>query len=162
MSEFKPAPTHFYTLPDDILRVVVAFVPTSELIVLVRCSRRLMSVLHDALSHRLDDLFVVLPSRPPYYNVWKFLPFVIEHCEFQTLFGDLNDSHFIEPPSCEVFQLNGYVAWAPSKPASVRSGLPYAAYGPAGPALDRFVRWLKYRVSKLRQLRRKRPLTSSG
>jgi hypothetical protein len=47
------------TLPDDILRSLAAFISPSGLILVVRCSHWLVRVLHDQLTRRLDDLFVV-------------------------------------------------------------------------------------------------------
>jgi hypothetical protein len=57
------APSRLYALPDDILRVVAAFVPKLGLISLVRCSQRLEATLGAQLSRRLDNLFVVTSDR---------------------------------------------------------------------------------------------------
>jgi hypothetical protein len=46
-------------LPDDVLRVVVPYLPLSDLIVLVQCNCRLAKVLFNKLTRRLDGLFIV-------------------------------------------------------------------------------------------------------
>jgi hypothetical protein len=56
---YLSAPTRLYVLPDDVLRSVAAFVRRSDLIVLVRCSKRLVAVFGAQLGRRLDSLFVV-------------------------------------------------------------------------------------------------------
>jgi hypothetical protein len=48
-----------YSLPDDVLRALATFVPLSDLLVLVRCSRHFRMELQSQLNHCLDRLFVV-------------------------------------------------------------------------------------------------------
>jgi hypothetical protein len=55
-------------LPDDVLRVVAPYVPLSNLIVMVRCSRRFATVLRSELSRHLDGLFVVNPQPKAYFT----------------------------------------------------------------------------------------------
>jgi hypothetical protein len=52
-------PAHFGALPDDVLRAVADFMPPSGLLVLIRCNKRLQSVLRRQLSRRLDDRFAL-------------------------------------------------------------------------------------------------------
>jgi hypothetical protein len=46
-----------YTLPDDVLRALAAFVPPSALIAFAQCSRRLAELLGGQLARRLDGFF---------------------------------------------------------------------------------------------------------
>jgi hypothetical protein len=51
--------TRFDSLPDDVLRALATFVPLSDLLVLVRCSRYFQIVLQRQLYRCLDRLFFV-------------------------------------------------------------------------------------------------------
>jgi hypothetical protein len=59
MSVPATVPARLSSLPDDVLRALATFVPLSDLLVLVRCSRHIRVVLQKQLNHCLDRLFVV-------------------------------------------------------------------------------------------------------
>jgi hypothetical protein len=105
MSVSVAPPAELHALPDDILRAIAEFVPPSGLLVLVQCNQRLANVLHDELSCRLDDLFVVNPYPPDIAFVWMsmlFCPlFTPSFDDVRTLFGEQNavgGCSFVENP----------------------------------------------------------------
>jgi hypothetical protein len=149
-----PASARFCVLPDDMLRTIAAFVPTSELIVLVRCSRRLLSVLRGVLSRRcLDSLFVVMPygnfgSGFGYLPCTKHLPSISALYKLQTLLGDAYETgwgsgyYFAEVP-CNV----GLFRMHPLKCGGGKERT--VVCGPTWPALERFKSWLQRRIKQL-------------
>jgi hypothetical protein len=89
MSISNTAPAQLRALPDDTLRVVAAFVPTSDSIALVRCSQRLLSMLRRVLTRHLDGLFVVVPeSNFGHYPCTKHLPSIAYQHELKSSLGD--------------------------------------------------------------------------
>jgi hypothetical protein len=59
MSVSITVPARLLSLPDDVLRALATFMPLSDLLMLVQCSRQLHKVLQNQLNGRLDQLFVV-------------------------------------------------------------------------------------------------------
>jgi hypothetical protein len=68
-------------LPDDLLRAMAAFVPTSGLLGLVQCSRRFAAVLHDELTSSLNGLFV----RAQPGVIWKAFSYHIVQLSAETI-----------------------------------------------------------------------------
>jgi hypothetical protein len=141
-------------LPDDILRVVSPCMPLSDLIVLVRCSRRLATVLRSELSHRLDGIFVVNPQPKAFFTSWEPLSFILPRSELQEIFreGQVTETcfgvgicyHFVE-----VAASNEEMHFCPSLfsgcPSLFRGLYVDNTYLVTDPEMnvDRFVGWLR-------------------
>jgi hypothetical protein len=145
-----------HILPDDVLHFLAAFLPLLGLILLVWSSRTLATALHDQLTHRLDNLFVV--TQPEIHFGGAFYVELLaqpQPYELQALFGaasintlGMSTYNLVETPK-------GYDGPRRSiklyrRPKYYRHPRIVVA-GPHYPGVwERFLSWLQRRLEQLR------------
>jgi hypothetical protein len=83
-------------LPDDVLQVLATFVPLSDLLVLVHCSRHIRMVLQKQLNRCLDRLFAVSHLEEYWARarhmpcIWMYLREQPEQRILEGLFGEVD------------------------------------------------------------------------
>jgi hypothetical protein len=155
--------TQLDSLPDDVLRALATFVPLSDLLVLVRCSRQLYTVLQSQLNRCLNRLFVVTHLDENWAQVGMLPSFSLAHQPDQrvlrALFGEANVHGnwrvycFVEVDRQSILNLTGsqwkYVDIVFG--ARATAPIDYTTYyisGKSKPARDRFAGWLRYRCEQ--------------
>jgi hypothetical protein len=142
-------------LPDDVLRAVATFLPTSGLIVLAQSSRAMAVVLQDKLTLRLDNLFIVTQSEYEFVKSFhiELLTYPLR-CEIEALFGEASvdsegwSSYFFVEAS------KGYNGPRIRLRFYLRCPeFAWCRYGNAGSRYDgrkRFATWLQRQLERLR------------
>jgi hypothetical protein len=143
-----PVTARLPNLPDDVLRALATFVPLSDLLVLVRCSRRFRMVLQSQLNRCLDRLFVVTHNEEHCYRAvflpYSYLPNKPEHRVLEALFGEATVVRGNSRVYCFV-EVDGQSS------LSLYISHDYATYyihGKNQSVRDRFARWLRYRCEQ--------------
>jgi hypothetical protein len=143
-------PARLYSLPDDVLRALATFVPLSDLLVLVRCSRHFLFVLRWLLNACLDRLYVVTHLEEHWDRVpggqFSEIPKQPEQRVMIILFGraDKRDDFrmycFVEVDGKSVLRV------IRKKYADFYTK--YYIFGANKSARDRFASWLQYRCAQ--------------
>jgi hypothetical protein len=148
-----PNPARLSRLPDDVLRALATFVPLSDLLVLVRCSRHFQTVLQSQLRRCLDRLFVVTHDEEHCYRArhmpYSYLPNQPEQRVLNSLFGegkmrgDLRAYCFTDGQSIlSLTQRKLMDIFGEYAPAC------YIILGTNTRTHDRFMGWLRYRYEQ--------------
>jgi hypothetical protein len=162
MSVSVTVPARLPSLLDDVLRALATFMPLSDMLVLVRCSRHFEMVLQSQLNRCLDQIFVVTHQeenwiKARYLQSVDHLPNQPEHWVLEKLFGKVdvcrnsrvycfaagkNILSLIQRKSINIF------LYGVQFKNEDRNDTYYAISGANQNARDRFVRWLWYRCEQ--------------
>jgi hypothetical protein len=133
-----------YSLPDDVLRALATFVPLSDLLLLVRCSRHFRTVLQSQLNRCLDRLFVVTHLDEHWAQAWRLscygIPYQPEQRVLVTLRGNSREYCFVEVDGQSILSL--------SLGLTVRKFPSTLISGKTQAVRDRFASWLRYRCEQ--------------
>jgi hypothetical protein len=139
------------SLPDDVLRALATFVPLSDLLVLVRCSRHFRVVLQSQLNRCLDQLFAVTHLEEHWAQTSGLVsslhfPDQLEQRVLHTLFGEA-DMRGTSRVYCFIGADGQSILRLTQWHLVYHLGIDYTTYisGKTQSDRDRFASWLRYR-----------------
>jgi hypothetical protein len=155
MSVLVTVPARLYGLPDDVLRALATFVPLSDLLVLVRCSRHFRVVLQRQLNRCLDGLFVVTHLEEHILQArclsLKGIPYQPEQRVLNALFGEPAKKADVRGDSslyCFVEVDGQSILCFTQRTYATNIFAAYIVFGKTQSSRDRFASWLRYRCEQ--------------